>query len=83
MLSNQMGVLVTMSETLTEEELSQIRIRLHDLKLEHSALDEAIDHLADKATFEELKLKRLKKRKLYLKDEIARLENILIPDMLA
>jgi len=72
-----------MSENLTEEELLDIRQRVMDLKLEHSGLDQAIEQLISTGTFEELKIKRLKKRKLHLKDEIERLENVLIPDILA
>jgi hypothetical protein len=72
-----------MSEQLTEEELSNIRKRVIELKIEHRDLDDAIQHLIETGTFEELKIKRLKKRKLQLKDDIARLENTLIPDILA
>lgn len=72
-----------MSERLTEEELNDIRKRVVELKLEHRDLDDAIDQLVAIGTFEELKIKRLKKRKLQLKDDIARLENSLIPDILA
>ena len=72
-----------MSEQLTEEELSSIRKRVIELKVEHRDLDDAIEHLVATGTFEELKIKRLKKRKLQLKDDIARLENVLIPDILA
>jgi hypothetical protein len=72
-----------MSAELNEEELAQIRQRLLELKLEHSDLDDAIKHLSLNGAFEELKLKRLKKKKLQLKDQIARLEDKLIPDMLA
>lgn len=72
-----------MSERLTEEELSTIRKRVTELKMEHRDLDDAIEHLIATGTFEELKIKRLKKRKLQLKDDIARLENTLIPDILA
>jgi hypothetical protein len=72
-----------MSERLTEEELENIRIRVIELKGEHHDLDDAIDHLVATGTFEELKIKRLKKRRLQLKDDIARLENTLIPDILA
>ena len=63
--------------------MAQIRQRLYELKLEHRDLDEAIEHLASTGTFEELALKRMKKRKLQLKDQIARLEDNLIPDILA
>ena len=72
-----------MSETLSEEELSYIRKRLYELRLEHRDLDDAIEQLAAMGTFEELKIKRMKKRKLQLRDDIARLENKLIPDILA
>ena len=71
-----------MSERLTEEELNDIRKRVVELRLEHRDLDDAIDQLVAIGTFEELKIKRLKKRRLQLKDDIARLENTLIPDIL-
>ena len=73
----------SMSDNLSEEQLETIRRRLIELKIEHRDLDDAIQHLIDTGTFEELKIKRLKKRKLQLKDDIARLENVLIPDILA
>ena len=72
-----------MSERLTEEELNDIRKRVVELKLEHRDLDDAIDQLVEIGTFEELKIKLMKRRKLQLKDDIARLENTLIPDILA
>lgn len=72
-----------MSEQLNEAELNSVRKRLLELKLEHRDLDDAIEHLIATGTFEELKIKRMKRRKLQLKDDIARLENTLIPDILA
>jgi hypothetical protein len=72
-----------MSERLIEQELSDIRKRVYELRLEHRDLDEAIEQLIALGTFEELKIKRMKKRKLQLKDDIERLENKLIPDILA
>ena len=72
-----------MSERLTEEELNSIRKRVVELKMEHLDLDAAIYHLVESGTFEELRIKRMKRRKLQLKDDIARLENTLIPDILA
>jgi hypothetical protein len=72
-----------MSERLSEEQLDAIRRRVLELKIEHRDLDDAIQHLIVTGTFEELKIKRMKKRKLQLKDDIARLENTLIPDILA
>lgn len=54
--------------------------RLVELKLEHRDLDAAILRLQADADADELTVKRLKKRKLQLKDQIARLESDLIPD---
>lgn len=72
-----------MSVRLTEEDITQIRNRLAEIKLEHSDLDQIIERLTRDTTVEDLQVKRLKKRKLYLKDQIANLENELIPDILA
>jgi hypothetical protein len=54
--------------------------KLTELKLEHRDLDLAIERLITDASADELTIKRLKKRKLWLKDCIARLESALIPD---
>ena len=54
--------------------------QLAELRLEHRDLDAAIDRLALAGDSDELMVKRLKKRKLWLKDCIARLESALIPD---
>jgi hypothetical protein len=59
---------------------SQITHRVSELKLEHRTLDAEIDRLVDGIEADELAVKRLKKRKLWLKDCIARLESALIPD---
>ncbi len=72
-----------MSVRLSEEEIEQVKSHLAELKLEHSDLDQIIQQLARDTTVEELHIKRLKKRKLYLKDQISELENELIPDILA
>ena len=74
---------VCMSVRLTEDDIMRIRSRLAEIKLEHSDLDQIIERLSRDTTVEELQVKRLKKRKLYLKDQIANLENELIPDILA
>lgn len=55
--------------------------QLANLRMEHRALDEAIARLSESSHLDQLKLTRLKKRKLYLKDTIARLESDLIPDI--
>ena len=54
--------------------------RVIELKLEHRDLDAAIERLQADIEADELAVKRLKKRKLQLKDCIARLESALIPD---
>lgn len=54
---------------------------LAELREEHRDLDEAISRLADDAAMDQLKLTRMKKRKLRIKDWIAYLESKLIPDL--
>ena len=51
------------------------------LRLEHRDLDEVIARLADDPEVDEFQLKRLKKRKLFLKDQIALLESKAISDL--
>jgi len=68
---------------LTDEEIAAIRKQLTELRLEHHDLDVIVQRLIADGSVEELRIKRLKKRKLQLKDEIARLEDKLIPDILA
>jgi hypothetical protein len=60
-----------------------LRIRLEVLRREHRDLDEAIAALEDSGRGDQLRLRRLKKQKLSLKDEIARIEDRLIPDIIA
>ena len=60
---------------------AEINHLLAELRLEHRDLDTAIRHLATALSRDELQLTRLKKRKLLLKDNIARLESKLIPDL--
>ena len=57
--------------------------RLAVLRTEHSDLDSAIDALRTMTASDDIQLARLKKRKLRLKDEIAQLEDITIPDIIA
>jgi len=59
---------------------AQIARQLVELRMEHRDLDAAIDRLALDPAHDELQLKRLKKRKLRLKDMITYLESQLIPD---
>ena len=55
--------------------------RLRQLRIEHRDLDDVISRLSMDFKIDELQLKRLKKRKLLLKDQIAWLESQLIPDL--
>jgi hypothetical protein len=61
-------------------ELARIAQRLAQLRLEHRDLDSAIARLQADIVADELSVKRLKTRKLQLKDNIAKLESALIPD---
>ena len=67
----------------SEEELAQMRQRLHDLEVEHHDLDDVIVRLSADPSQDQLQLQRLKKRKLFLKDQISRLRARLIPDIIA
>ncbi len=57
--------------------------RLAQLRTEHRDLDAAIAALIGMAAPDQLQLARLKKRKLRLKDEIALLEDLVVPDIIA
>lgn len=60
-----------------------LRIRLEVLRCEHRDLDEAIRALETSVLPDQLMLRRLKKQKLALKDQIVKLEDQLIPDIIA
>jgi hypothetical protein len=72
-----------MRQQLTTEERHKLEERLFELKQEHRDLDDVIIRLLSSPDVEELQLKRFKKRKLKLKDTILKLEDMLIPDILA
>jgi hypothetical protein len=72
-----------MDENIGNPERVALQQRIVQLKMEHRDLDTAIDRLAAVATHDELQLRRLKRRKLLLKDQIARLEREIDPDVLA
>jgi hypothetical protein len=61
----------------------QLRKRLEQLTLEHRDLDEVTEQLALGTTVDILKLQRLKKRKLGIKDEIRIINQKLLPDIIA
>jgi len=65
------------------DETEDVQERLVSLRLEHRDLDDVIGQITGDAPFDQLQIKRLKKRKLVLKDEIAKLESQLLPDIIA
>jgi hypothetical protein len=67
----------------SEEEKAQIQERLQALEIEHHDLDDVINRLAADPLQDQIQLQRLKKRKLFLKDQISRLRTRLIPDIIA
>lgn len=66
---------------MTMSQPDDIRRRIIELEVEHRDLDAVIDVLAQDAKHEELQLRRLKKRKLQLKDHITLLKMQLVPDI--
>ncbi|HEX4051664.1 MAG TPA: YdcH family protein [Steroidobacteraceae bacterium] len=69
------------SEDNVDRNLFRSMQQLRDLRIEHRDLDEVISRLSMDMHIDELQLKRLKKRKLILKDQILKLESELIPDL--
>jgi hypothetical protein len=67
-------------QDVTEEEM---RKKLELLRMEHRDLDTAIDALIAAESQDQLQIARLKKRKLRLKDQIAMIEDHLLPDIIA
>ena len=61
----------------------ELQRKLIALREEHGDLDQAIAALSSSGTTNQLRVQRLKKRKLAIKDQIARVENALLPDIIA
>jgi hypothetical protein len=66
-----------------DEPDQDVEVRLATLKMEHRDLDAAIEALRASVAADQLQLARLKKRKLRLRDEIALLEDMAVPDIIA
>lgn len=62
------------------QHIERLHQQLATLQQEHRELDEAIAQLQAQAGYDQLKVKRMKKRKLLLKDMISRINSLLIPD---
>jgi len=71
------------NQPLSAEERAQIEARILVLETEHRDLDDVIARLAGDPTQDQLQLRRLKKKKLLLKDLLGRLRDRLIPDIIA
>jgi hypothetical protein len=68
---------------LTPEELAALVVQVERLREEHRDLDVAIEALRDAGQADQLQLQRLKKRKLMLRDKLARLGDLITPDIIA
>ncbi len=72
-----------MNKSARMEQIEVLRIKLEVLKREHRDLDEAIHALEERGSADMLTIRRLKKQKLALKDQIAVLEDRITPDIIA
>jgi hypothetical protein len=72
-----------MDDNIGNPERVALQQRIVELKMEHRDLDAAIERLEADQAHDELQIRRLKRRKLLLKDQIARLERDIDPDVLA
>ena len=68
---------------MTETEEQALRAKIAELLQEHRDLDAAIAAMAEQGVNDQLQITRLKKRKLQLKDQITRIEDALLPDIIA
>ena len=68
---------------MEQREIELIKEKLSQLKSEHRDLDDVIARISEEVPFDQIQVKRLKKRKLALKDQILQLESKLLPDIIA
>jgi hypothetical protein len=64
-------------------DVEALKAKLAALKTEHRDLDDVIAGMVEGGPFDQLQLRRLKKRKLMLKDQIKKIESELLPDIIA
>lgn len=69
-----------MNESVDKETLER---QLAELKTQHRDLDDVIARIAEEVPFDQLQIQRLKKRKLRIKDQITKIESLLLPDIIA
>jgi hypothetical protein len=75
------GIAMSEQQDNVDRDLFRNVEKLRQLRIEHRDLDDVISRLSMDLHVDELQLKRLKKRKLSLKDQILKLESELIPDL--
>jgi len=68
---------------MSDIDKEQLMLKLDELRLEHRDLDDVVHRLHMAGGMEQMQMQRLKKRKLRLKELITKIENELIPDILA
>ena len=72
-----------MTKEIADMERAELERKLSELRIMHRDLDDSIDALSANANFDYLQIKRLKKQKLQIKDQIAQIESALLPDIIA
>ncbi len=72
-----------MNKSSRMDHLEVLRVKLEVLRREHRDLDDAIHALEESGRADQLRIRRLKKQKLHLKDQIAQIEDELTPDIIA
>ena len=65
------------------EDIEELQEKLVELEREHKDLDEVIDRLRNTPPVDFLQMKRLQKKKLFLKDQIQKIRSDIIPDIIA
>ncbi len=66
---------------MDDEQRRATQARILDLRVQHRDLDDIVTRLSEEVYVDQLQLRRLKKRKLQLKDQIEQLVSLLIPDL--
>ena len=66
---------------MDDEQRRVVQARILELKVEHRDLDDVVSRLVKEVYVDQLQMRRMKKRKLQLKDQIERLSSLLIPDL--
>ena len=76
-------MVVSSLENMDQSDNDLVKQKLAYLLSEHRDLDDVIARITEGGPFDQLQIRRLKKRKLLLKDQISQLESQLLPDIIA